>query len=162
MKRMKGERKCNLNLCPMERTRWIKALPSPSPLHSPFEKIISFNLTSGHSYAAVFSELCSHCACHSPTNRTLKIQERGACLWNFSVESLGPQKEVPLHRVKNSTQRGRTGEKILINVPFMLGSEHFTELGANFKAIEPDWATSMVGSSILWLEARNGFTFLLA
>lgn len=78
------------------------------------------------------------------------------------MESLGPQKEVPLHRVKNSTQRGRTGEKILINVPFMLGSEHFTELGANFKAIEPDWATSMVGSSILWLEARNGFTFLLA
>ena len=44
----------------------------------------------------------------------------------------------------------------------MLDSGHFTELGANFKATETGWATSMVGSSILGLEVRNGFTFLLA
>lgn len=154
MKRMKRERKCNLNLCPMARTGWIKALPSPSPLHSPVENIWPFSLTSGHSYTTVFSELYSHCACHSPTNRTPKIQEQGTNLWNFSVESLGPQKEVPLHRVKNSTHRGRTREKILVNVAFIFGSGHFAELGANFKAIESGWATSRAGSSILWLEER--------
>lgn len=50
--------------------------------------------------------------------------------------------------------------KLLINVPFTLGSGHFTELGANFTAIEPGWATSMVGSSILCLESEEWFHIL--
>lgn len=132
----------------MERIAWKKALPSPGPLHSPFEHVTSPSLTSGHSSIAVFNGLCSHCACHSPTNRTQKTQEGGTCLWSFSAESREPRKGVPLHRVKNSTQRGRTG-----------GNTYTCPFYAGLRALgwALDWAGGKYESDWAWLDNFNGW-----
>lgn len=99
--------------------------PHPYPSHSPLEMIASSALTCGSLWRC-FNEPSSH-GSHSPTNRSRKIQETRDTALKLHCGKFRAVDRAPLHRTKNSIQRGWAGE-ILGSDPFMPGSGHIAGL----------------------------------